>query len=276
VYVDLTFGGGGHSREIMKHLDKDGRLFGFDQDEDAQKNNIEDDRFLLIHQNFKDFKKFLKVEGIKEVDGILADLGVSSFQIDTPEKGFSYRFDAPLDMRMDTRTDITAADILNTYKEEELKLLFEKYGEVRNAKSLASGIIAYRNFKKISTVFDFNSILEPLSFGKMYMYASPVYQALRIEVNKEMEVLEEMMKDIIAVMKPQGRIAIMTFHSLEDRMVKNFFKEGCVDGEAVKDMFGNKNVPLKIVNKKPIIASDEELKVNNRARSAKLRIAEKP
>jgi 16S rRNA (cytosine1402-N4)-methyltransferase len=275
VYVDLTFGGGGHSREIIKRLGPDGKLFGFDQDEDAYKNTIEDDRFIFIHENFQNIRKFLRVEGVDKIDGVLADLGVSSFQFDTAEKGFSYRFEADLDMRMDIRDSLTASEILNTYSEDGLKMMFEKYGEVRNAKSLAKAIIDYRNINKITSVQEFNSVLEPLSFGQMYSYAAPVYQALRIEVNDEMGVLERMMNEVVDLLNPAGRFAVITFHSLEDRMVKNFFKEGKIEGEAVKDVFGNTSVPMKMVNKKPIIASDEELKNNKRSRSAKLRIAEK-
>jgi 16S rRNA (cytosine1402-N4)-methyltransferase len=275
VYVDLTFGGGGHSREIIKRLGPDGKLFGFDQDEDAYKNTIEDDRFIFIHENFQNIRKFLRVEGVDKIDGVLADLGVSSYQFDTAEKGFSYRFEADLDMRMDIRDSLTASEILNTYSEDGLKMMFEKYGEVRNAKSLAKAIIDYRNINKITSVQEFNSVLEPLSFGQMYSYAAPVYQALRIEVNDEMGVLERMMNEVVDLLNPAGRFAVITFHSLEDRMVKNFFKEGKIEGEAVKDVFGNTSVPMKMVNKKPIIASDEELKNNKRSRSAKLRIAEK-
>jgi 16S rRNA (cytosine1402-N4)-methyltransferase len=275
IYIDCTFGGGGHSREILNKLSDKGRLIAFDQDDDAFKNIIVDPRFLLIHQNFKYLDKYLRIEGIDKVDGILADLGVSSHQLDQPERGFSYRFDTPLDMRMDTRDGITAAEILNEYSEEALKIIFEKFGEVRNAKSLAKAIVNQRNKNLIKTVNDFNQILEPLSFGALYAYASPVYQALRIEVNRELEVLEHFLNLIPLVLKSSGRIAIISFHSLEDRMVKNYFKEGVVYGEAKKDIYGKSDKPLKLITKKPIEADEIEVKINARSRSAKLRVAEK-
>lgn len=274
-YVDLTFGGGGHSKQILQQLGPKGRLFGFDQDVDALSNAIADERFTLIHQNFRFFHKFLRIEGISKVDGILADLGVSSFQFDTADKGFSYRFDTALDMRMDKRNPLTAADVLNTYTEERLKEVFEKYGEVRNAKSLAKTIVLKRTISKIEKVSDFNAILQPLSFGNLYKYAAPVYQALRIEVNDEMNALKEMLVQCAEALNEKGRLAIITFHSLEDRLVKNFIRCGKFEGEPEKDMFGNFSWCLKSINKKPIEAGENELKENSRARSAKLRIAEK-
>ncbi len=276
VYVDFTFGGGGHSRAILERLNADGRLYAFDQDEDAWSNEIEDDRLIIIHQNFRHCKKFLRVEGVTKVNGILADLGVSSFQFDTAEKGFSYRFDAALDMRMDKRSDITAASILNTYSETALKEIFEKYGEVRNAKTLAKTIVDKRQAHRIESVQDFNDMLEPLSFGAMYKYAAPVYQALRIEVNDELNALKDMLTQSAELLDEGGRLAVITFHSLEDRLVKNFMKSGVFEGEVEKDFFGNApNQVLKVITKKPIEASAEELKNNSRSRSAKLRVAEK-
>lgn len=274
-YVDLTFGGGGHSKIILEQLGPKGKLFGFDQDADALENAIQDDRFCLIHQNFRYFQKFLRIEGVTKVDGILADLGVSSYQFDTADKGFSYRFDTALDMRMDKRNSLTAADVLNTYSESQLKELFEKYGEVRNAKSLAKEIVAKRSISKIHKVSDFNTILQPMSFGNLYKYAAPVYQALRIEVNDEINALKDMLIQSAEVLAENGRLAVITFHSLEDRLVKNFIRCGKFEGEPEKDMFGNFSWHLKAVTKKPIEAGEEELKENNRARSAKLRIAEK-
>ena len=275
IYVDLTFGGGGHSKMILQYLGPEGKLFAFDQDTDVMQNNLVDPRFKLINQNFRFFHKMLRIEGIQKVDGILADLGVSSFQFDTASKGFSYRFDTELDMRMDQHNKVTAASILNTYSEEQLKEMFEKYGEVRNSKTLAKEIVKKRIQNKILKVSDFNDVLQPLSFGNMYKYAAPVYQALRIEVNDEIQVLKEMLEQCPEALNRQGRIAIITFHSLEDRLVKNFFRCGKFDGEPVKDMFGNFSWSLKGVNKKPIEVSQEELNENKRSRSAKLRIAEK-
>ncbi|MBK7959339.1 MAG: 16S rRNA (cytosine(1402)-N(4))-methyltransferase RsmH [Bacteroidetes bacterium] len=276
VYVDFTFGGGGHSRAILDKLNAAGRLYAFDQDEDAWSNEIQDDRLIIIHQNFRHCKKFLRVEGVTKVNGILADLGVSSFQFDTAEKGFSYRFDAALDMRMDKRSDLNATTILNTYSESELKELFEKYGEVRNAKTLAKPIVDKRQAHRIESVQDFNDILEPLSFGAMYKYAAPVYQALRIEVNDELNALKDMLTQSAELLEEGGRLAVITFHSLEDRLVKNFMKSGVFEGEVEKDFFGNApNQVLKVITKKPIEASAEELKNNPRSRSAKLRVAEK-
>ena len=270
-YVDVTFGAGGHSRSILNELSAKGHLYAFDQDEDAVENIIHDTRFTLIEANFRYLKRFLRLEGISEVDGILADLGVSSHQLDFPERGFSYRFDAPLDMRMNIKSDMSAADLLRTYSEESLVEILSNYGEVRNSKSLAKAIINARKFADIKTTFDFNRVL----MGLRLKYFSQVYQALRMEVNDEIGALKDMLEDGLAVLKPGGRFSVITFHSIEDRVVKNFFKSGNFDGEVEKDEFGNIQRPFSLVNKKVIMADSKEQKVNVRSRSAKLRVAEK-
>ena len=274
-YVDVTFGAGGHSRSILNELSAKGHLYAFDQDEDAVENSINDARFTLIEANFRYLKRFLRLEGISEVDGILADLGVSSHQLDFPERGFSYRFDAPLDMRMNIKSDMSAADLLRTYSEDALVEILSNYGEVRNSKSLAKAIINARKFADIKTTFDFNRVLDQNVMGMRLKYFSQVYQALRMEVNDEIGALKDMLQDGLAVLKPGGRFSVITFHSIEDRVVKNFFKSGNFDGEVEKDEYGNIEKPFLLVNKKVIMADAKEQKVNARSRSAKLRVAEK-
>ncbi len=275
IYVDVTFGGGGHSREILKHLTT-GKLYAFDQDEDAVKNKIDDPRFVLIKQNFRYLKNFLKLYNALPIDGLLADLGVSSHQFDEAERGFSIRFDAKLDMRMDQNGKVTAADVLNTFSEEELKRIFKLYGEVDNAGYLASIIFHSRKEKKIETVNDLKvMITKCVKRGKENQYYAQVFQALRIEVNKELEVLEELLMQSLDVLKPEGRLVVISYHSLEDRLVKNFMRSGKFEGEVEKDFFGNQLTPFKQITRKPIVPTDQELELNTRSRSAKLRVAEK-
>lgn len=276
VYVDVTFGGGGHSKEILKKLGKDGVLIAFDQDPDAQRNKIDDPRFLFVDQNFGFLKNNLRLLGYKQVDGILADLGVSSHQFNEPNRGFSTRFEADLDMRMDKQRPLTAAIVLNTYPEDKLHKIFGIYGEVKNAKSLARAISTARLDKPISTLADFKSaIASHIPKGKENKYMAQVFQALRIEVNAEIEVLESFLEQSAAVLKPGGRLVVMSYHSLEDRPVKNFIAKGKFRGEVEKDFFGNEEKPYQTITRKAIMASDEELAMNSRARSAKLRIGEK-
>ncbi len=277
IYVDLTFGGGGHSKEILKLL-TNGKLYGFDQDDDAkaQSEIIEDDQFEFVNANFRYLKKYLRLYGVSQVDGILADLGISSHQIDVPERGFSTRYDAALDMRMDQNSELTAADIINEYSEKELIDLFSRYGEVRNARTLAAAIVSERVTQQIKTVDELKSILERYAKpGKQFKYYAQVFQALRIVVNDEMVALEEMIEQATEVLKPDGRFVVMSYHSLEDRPVKNYFSKGKFKGEVEKDFYGNMIRPLEPITRKPIVASEEEIKLNNRARSAKLRIAKK-
>ncbi len=275
VYVDVTFGGGGHSREILKHLTT-GKLYAFDQDEDAQKNKIDDERFVLIKQNFRFLKNFLKMYNALPVDGLLADLGVSSHQFDQADRGFSTRFEAKLDMRMDRNAKQTASDILNTYSEEELKRVFKLYGEVDNAGRLANVIFHSRKEKLIESVDDLKSTIEKcVKRGRENQYYAQVFQALRIEVNKELDVLQDLLLQSMEVLKPGGRLVVIAYHSLEDRLVKNIMRSGKFEGEIDKDFFGNPLTPFKQITRKPIVPSDKENEINSRARSAKLRIAEK-
>ena len=275
IYVDVTFGGGGHSREILKHLTT-GKLYAFDQDDDAVKNKIDDERFVLIKQNFRYLKNFLKMYNALPIDGLLADLGVSSHQFDEAERGFSIRFNAKLDMRMDQNGKQTAADVLNTYSEEELKRIFKLYGEVDNAGYLASIIFHNRKEKHIDTVNDLKvMITKCVKKGRENQYYAQVFQALRIEVNKELDVLQELLIQSLEVLKPGGRLVVISYHSLEDRLVKNIMRSGKFEGEVEKDFYGNQLTPFKQITKKPIIPSAEENEINSRARSAKLRIAEK-
>ena len=275
VYVDVTFGGGGHSKEILHRGDSSIRLFSFDQDEDAERNIVDDDRFTFVRSNFRYLYNFLRYHGIEQVDGILADLGVSSHHFDDSERGFSFRFDGNLDMRMNKRSGKTAADIVNTYDEERLADIFYLYGELKNSRKLASTIVKARNRKAIVSIGDFLEIVKPL-FGRERekKELAKVFQALRIEVNQEMEALKEMLLSAIEVLKPGGRLVVITYHSLEDRMVKNIMKTGNIEGKTIQDFYGNPQTPFKLINK-VIIASDEEVKRNPRSRSAKLRIAEK-
>jgi 16S rRNA (cytosine1402-N4)-methyltransferase len=276
VYVDVTFGGGGHSKEILKNLGKDGVLIAFDQDPDAQRNKINDPRFLFVDQNFGFLKNNLRLLGYKHVDGILADLGVSSHQFNEPSRGFSTRFDADLDMRMDKQRALTAANVLNTYPEEKLHKIFGIYGEVKNAKSLARAIVTSRMQQPITTLNGFKSaIAAHIPKGKENKYMAQVFQALRIEVNAEIEVLESFLEQSAAVLNPGGRLVVMSYHSLEDRPVKNFIGKGKFRGEADKDFFGNEQKPFKSITRKAVVANDEELAKNSRARSAKLRIGER-
>lgn len=276
IYVDVTFGGGGHSKEILKHLGPKGRLIAFDQDPDAVKNALDDPRFTLIHQNFRFLKNYLRLEGIRAVDGILADLGVSSHQFDDADRGFSIRFDADLDMRMDQVSDLDARKVLRTYSEEDLHRIFGMYGEIINAKTLAKTIVTARLNQEINTVAELKEVIKKLvPKGKEHKYHAQVFQALRIEVNKELEALQEFLEQTVGVLKESGRLVVMSYHSLEDRLVKNFMAKGKFKGEVEKDFFGNEIKPFKVISRKAIVANEEELARNNRARSAKLRIAEK-
>ena len=274
-YVDATFGGGGHSRLILNHLGAEGRLLGFDQDEDALANILEDGRFTFVHHNFRFLKRFLRLHRIQEVDGILADLGVSSHQLDVAERGFSYRFDAALDMRMNQQQEKTAATLVNTYDAEALQELFSNYGEVRNARTLAQRIVEERRHRPIETIGAFLAVVEPVIRGHRARYLSQAFQALRIEVNDEMGALQEFLEQSLEVLKPGGRLAVITYHSIEDRMVKNFLKAGNFEGRQEKDFYGNIQRPFKVISRKAIIPSDEEVQQNPRSRSAKLRIGEK-
>ena len=277
-YVDVTFGGGGHSKAILTKLGPEGRLFSFDQDPDAweQAEKIDDERLTLITANFRYLEKYLRLHRVKEVDGILADFGVSSFQLDAPERGFSIRFDGPLDMRMGPSASMTAAELLNSYSAAELQRILGMYGEVKNARTLAQAIIQARTQKPLETTQEFKEILNKLApKHREFKYFAQVFQAIRIEVNQELAVIEEFLAQAPAVLKPAGRLVIMSFHSLEDRLVKNFIKAGNVQGKEDKDLFGVVHRPLESVIRKPITASEEELKLNPRSRSAKLRIASK-
>ena len=277
-YVDVTFGGGGHSKAILAKLGPEGRLFSFDQDPDAweQAEKIEDERLTLITANFRYLEKYLRLHRVKQVDGILADFGVSSFQLDAPERGFSIRFDGPLDMRMGPSASMTAAELLNGYSATELQRILGMYGEVKNARTLAQAIIQARTRKPLETTQEFKEILNKLApKHREFKYFAQVFQAIRIEVNQELAVIEEFLAQAPAVLKPEGRLVIMSFHSLEDRLVKNFIKAGNVEGKEDKDLFGVVHRPLESVIRKPITASEEELKLNPRSRSAKLRIASK-
>ncbi|HCN84683.1 MAG TPA: 16S rRNA (cytosine(1402)-N(4))-methyltransferase [Sphingobacteriaceae bacterium] len=276
VYVDVTFGGGGHSLEILKHLNKNGRLLAFDQDTDAQQNIPNDDRLTFIDQNFRYLKNNCRLHEAPTVDGILADLGVSSHQFDQPERGFSIRFNADLDMRMDKSSILTAREIINTYTEENLHKIFGIYGEVQNAKSLAKTIVTARLTKSIETIADLRAAISAhIPKGKENKYLAQVFQALRIEVNQEMEALQDFLTQSVDTLKTGGRLVVISYHSLEDRLVKNFMAKGKFRGDVEKDFYGNEIKPLKTISRKAIQASAEEIEKNNRARSAKLRIAEK-
>ena len=277
VYLDLTFGGGGHSREILRRMDEKGTLLGFDQDEDALPNVPNDERFIFVNHNFRYLQNFVRYYGFEKVDGILADLGVSSHEFDEAERGFSFRFDAQLDMRMNQRSRLTASMVLNQYDAEQLLFVFKNYGEVENARRLVDLIIKAREHAEIETSDDLMNAIRPrVPKMKEKKYLAKVYQALRIEVNGELEVLEEMLKQATKVLKPGGRLVVITYHSLEDRIVKNFLKSGNVEGKVEKDMvFGHVQQDFELVNRKVIVPSDEEIERNPRARSAKLRIAER-
>ncbi|SHG09213.1 16S rRNA (cytosine1402-N4)-methyltransferase [Flavobacterium segetis] len=275
IYVDVTFGGGGHSKEILSRLGRNGKLFAFDQDEDALANALEDERFTLINENFRFIKRFLRFYGIKSVDGILADLGVSSHQFDVPERGFSTRFDAGLDMRMSQKNNLNAYKVVNEYDEANLRRVFLDYGELKNAPVLTRTILEAREFNPIKTTDRLKEILsQHLPERVKNKVLAQIYQAIRIEVNQEMDVLREFLEQSLEVLNPEGRLSVISYHSLEDRLVKRFMKNGMFEGEPERDFFGNFSVPFKTVGKL-IVPDSSEIKENNRARSAKLRIAEK-
>ncbi|CAL2088754.1 16S rRNA m(4)C1402 methyltransferase [Tenacibaculum sp. 190524A02b] len=273
VYVDVTFGGGGHSREILSRLGEKGRLFAFDQDPDAHSNKIDDERFVLIGENFRFISRFLRFYGVKKVDGVLADLGVSSHQFDAAERGFSTRFDADLDMRMDQKSKLTAWEVVNKYEESRLADVLYLYGELRNARVLAKTIVASREEAEIKTSFQLKEVLSRfLPKAKEHKILAQIFQAVRIEVNQELEVLKEFLEQMPSLLSEEGRLSVISYHSLEDRLVKRFIRTGLFSGEPEKDFFGNTNEPLKKVGKL-IIPTAKEIKENNRARSAKLRVA---
>ncbi|MCF2875347.1 MULTISPECIES: 16S rRNA (cytosine(1402)-N(4))-methyltransferase RsmH [unclassified Tenacibaculum] len=273
VYVDVTFGGGGHSREILSRLGESGRLFAFDQDPDAQRNKIDDERFVLIGENFRFISRFLRFYGVRKVDGVLADLGVSSHQFDEAERGFSTRFDADLDMRMDQKSELSAKKIINKYEEDKLADVLFLYGELRNARVLAKTIVEAREEERIETSFQLREVLRAfLPKAKEHKILAQIFQAVRIEVNQELDVLKEFLEQIPGLLNEEGRLSVISYHSLEDRLVKRFIRTGLFSGEPEKDFYGNINVPLKKVGKM-IVPTQEEIKENNRARSAKLRIA---
>lgn len=276
IYADATFGGGGHSREILRRLSPKGRLIAFDRDADAAANAPEDKRFKLIHNNFRFIHNYALIEAPEGLDGVLADLGVSSHQFDTAQRGFSFRFDGPLDMRMNVQGAKTAADIVNSYTQEELERIFKIYGEVDNARKLAELIVTARSRAQILSTGDLdNAIAGALPSFAEHKYLAKVYQALRIEVNDEMRSLEKFLPGAAKSLKKGGRLAVITYHSLEDRMVKNFFRSGNIDGSEDKDLYGRSSAPLKAVNRKPLLPEEDEIANNTRARSAKLRIGEK-
>ncbi|WPR72707.1 16S rRNA (cytosine(1402)-N(4))-methyltransferase RsmH [Flavobacterium sp. NG2] len=275
IYVDVTFGGGGHSKEILSRLGPNGKLFAFDQDEDALANTLDDERFTLINENFRFIKRFLRFYGVRSVDGILGDLGVSSHQFDVPERGFSTRFDADLDMRMSQKNSLSAYKVVNEYDDANLKRVFYDYGELKNAPALARTIIEAREQMPIKTTDELKEVLAKyLPERVRNKVLAQIYQAIRIEVNQEMDVLKEFLEQSLEILNPEGRLSVISYHSLEDRLVKRFIKNGMFEGEPERDFFGNFSVPFKLVGKL-IIPNNEEIKVNNRARSAKLRIAEK-
>ena len=275
IYVDVTFGGGGHSKEILRRLGPNGKLFAFDQDEDALANALPDERFTLINENFRFIKRFLRFHGVKAVDGILADLGVSSHQFDVPERGFSTRFDAELDMRMSQKNDLNAYRVVNEYEEQDLRRVFFDYGELKNAPVLARTIVEAREKYPIKTTDELKDVLAKyLPERVKNKILAQIYQAIRIEVNQEMDVLKEFIEQSLEILNPGGRLSVISYHSLEDRLVKRFIKNGMFEGEPERDFFGNFSVPFKTIGKL-IVPDDAEIKINNRARSAKLRIAEK-
>lgn len=276
IYVDVTFGGGGHSKEILRRLDEKAHLYSFDQDPDAEKNIVNDDRFTFVRSNFRYLKNWMRYYGVDHIDGLLADLGVSSHHFDDETRGFSFRFDAPLDMRMNKRAGITAAEILNTYDEEQLADIFYIYGELKNARKIASIIAKTRNEKKIETTGDLMSATEKLfQREREKKEMAKMFQALRIEVNHEMDALKEMLNGAKDLLGEGGRLSVITYHSLEDRIVKNMMKAGNVEGKIKQDFFGRIEAPFRLINNKVIVPSDEEQQQNPRSRSAKLRIAEK-
>ena len=283
IYVDVTFGGGGHSREILRHLGPQGRLFGFDQDEDAERNIVDDERFTFVRSNFRYLRNWMRYYGVEQIDGLLADLGVSSHHFDDETRGFSFRFDAPLDMRMNKRSGMTAADILNDYSEEQLADIFYLYGELKNARRIAATIVKARAGKPIVTTNDLLQVLgisdtngqSSMVNGQWKKDAAKLFQALRIEVNHEMDALKEMLSAARDLLRDGGRLSVITYHSLEDRMVKNMMRAGNMEGKVVQDFFGRTESPFRQIGGKVIVPSDEEQQQNPRSRSAKLRIAER-
>lgn len=274
-YVDVTFGGGGHSREILRHLGENGRLFSFDQDKDAQQNIPNDEHFQFVWSNFRYITNFMRYYEVDGVDGILADLGVSSHHFDEAERGFSFRFDGQLDMRMNQSATLTAEKVINTYSEEALADVFYYYGEISQARKIAKALVKERNNAPITGIFQLVNLLQPYLGRDSKKQLAPLFQALRIEVNQEMDALKEMLQGALQVLKPGGRIAVITYHSLEDRLVKNFLKTGNFEGKQDKDFFGKVNTPFKLINRQVIVPSTDEINNNPRSRSAKLRIAEK-
>jgi len=275
IYVDVTFGGGGHSREIISRLGENGRLIAFDQDEDALRNAIQDDRFLLINENFRNIKRFLRFHGIKQVDGILADLGVSSHQFDVAERGFSTRFEAELDMRMNQKDELSAYHVINEYEEQDIKRVLMSYGELKNGGAMANVLVNARKDAKIKNSEQLKAVLSKfLPAHKSNKILAQIYQAIRIEVNQEMEALKEFLEQSLEILAPNGRLSVISYHSLEDRLVKRFMRNGMFEGEPERDFFGNFEVPFQIIEKL-IVPTAEEISINNRARSAKLRVAEK-
>lgn len=276
IYADMTFGGGGHSREILSRLGKEGRLYSFDQDEDAERNIVNDPRLTFVRSNFRYLKNWMRYYGVEQLDGVLADLGVSSHHLDAEDRGFSFRFKAPLDMRMNTRAGLNAADVLNTYSEEQLADVFYLYGELKNSRRIAAAVVKSRRTQPITQTGEFLELLKPL-FGRdrEKKELAKVFQALRIEVNHEMEALKEMLTAATDLLKPGGRLSVLTYHSLEDRMVKNLIRSGNVEGRITQDLFGRTDAPLRAVNNKVIVPDSDEQERNPRSRSAKLRIAEK-
>ena len=284
IYVDVTFGGGGHSREILRRLDSEGRLYGFDQDEDAEQNIVDDSRFTFVRSNFRYLRNWMRYYGVEQIDGLLADLGVSSHHFDDESRGFSFRFDAPLDMRMNRRSGLTAADIVNNYSEEQLSDIFYIYGELKNARRIAAAIVKARAEKRIETTGELLEVLgvriansheQERGDGQWKKDAARMFQALRIEVNHEMDALKEMLDGACGLLKTGGRLSVITYHSLEDRIVKNIMKAGNAEGKVVQDFFGRTESPLRQIGNKVIVPSDEEQQRNPRSRSAKLRIAER-
>lgn len=275
IYVDVTFGGGGHSREIISRLGEKGRLIAFDQDEDALRNAIQDDRFLLINENFRNIKRFLRFHGIKQVDGILADLGVSSHQFDVAERGFSTRFEAELDMRMNQKDELSAYHVINEYEEQDIKRVLMSYGELKNGGAMANVIVNARRDAKIKNSEQLKAVLSKfLPAHKSNKILAQIYQAIRIEVNQEMEALKEFLEQSLEILAPKGRLSVISYHSLEDRLVKRYMRNGMFEGEPERDFFGNFEVPFQIIEKL-IVPTAQEIAINNRARSAKLRVAEK-
>lgn len=275
IYVDVTFGGGGHSRLVLEALSPQGKLFGFDQDPDAAANALDDDRFTFVAANFRDLRNYLRLYGVEHIDGLLADLGVSSHQFDAAERGFSFRFDAPLDMRMNQEGARTAANLVNELGAEDLQYVLGQFGEVRNARTLAQAIVSARESRPVRTIGDFLTVVDPLVRGQRNRYLAQVFQALRIAVNDEIEALTGLLRQATELLRPGGRLVVISYHSLEDRLVKNFMRAGRADGKPEKDFYGNIDRPYRILTRKPVAPSEAEIARNPRARSAKLRVGER-